>query len=31
MHPSSYKVTKEERVAQLWARFNSIRRRYALL
>lgn len=31
MHPTSAKCTKEERVAQMWARYHSIRRRYALL
>ncbi len=31
MHPTSARCTQEERAAQMWARFGSIRRRYALL
>ena len=31
MHPSSAKCTKEERTAQMWKRFNAIRRRYGIL
>jgi hypothetical protein len=31
MHPSSARCTPAERVAQMWARFHSIRRRYEML